>query len=261
MVMKRKIQRFLLALAVVPVFGVSTAYAQYNSSNYRAEEAYFGIGADQDAASANYRSSQSVGAITVGGAESGSYKTGTGFLTPQEPFLEMTISGAPVNLGILSSGVTARAASQGGACTCSFSVRTYLSGNYVVKTMSGPPTNDAGQPLATKITQGASIIDTEEFGMNLVANTSPANFGANPVNRPDSSFADGAAGSGLNSDYATTNQFKYIPGDTIAHSAQTSGKQAIGQTDYTISYIANVGPLTKAGLYTLRHDLVVIATY
>ena len=243
------------------MFGSSPVYAQYNSSSYRAEETYFGIGGNQDAASTNYRSSQSAGGLTTGDANSNSYRTGTSFLTPQEPFLEMTISGATVDFGILAPGITSYASSQGGSCNCSFSVRTYLSSTYIVKTMSNPPTNESNQPLAAKTTQGAPNTSVEEFGINLVANTSPGSFGAIPINRPDDSFADGEAGSGLNADYATANQYKYTAGDTIAHAAKTSGKQAIGQTDYTISYIVNIGSLTKAGAYTMNQDLVVIATY
>lgn len=250
-----------MAWGLIVIFGSSPVYAQYNSSSYRAEETYFGIGGNQDAASTNYRSSQSAGGLTIGDANSNSYRTGTSFLTPQEPFLEMTISGAPVDLGILAAGLAAYATSQGGSCNCSFSVRTYLSSSYIVKTMSSPPVNESGHALAAKSTQGTSNVGTEEFGINLVANTSPGTFGADPINRPDSTFADGEAGSGLNSDYATANQFKYAIGDTIAHSAKTSGKQAIGQTDYTISYLANIGSLTRAGVYSMNQDIVVIATY
>lgn len=261
MVMKQNIQRLVLAIVLIFSQVSATALAQYNSTNYQAEETYFGIGANQDSASANYRSSQSVGGPTVGGAESTNYDTGTGFLTPQEPFLEMVVLSSNVDLGILSPGVTSYVAAQGGACGCSFSVRTYLSGAYTVKTITAGPTNEVGYPLANKTTQGAPIVGTEEFGMNVVANTSPATFGANPSNRPDDSFADGEAGSGLSGDYATPNQFKYVPGDTIAHSAKTSGRQAVGQTNYTISYIANVSSLTKAGAYTFKQDLVVVPTY
>jgi len=124
--------------------------------------------------------------------------------------------------------------------------------------MSQPPTSESGAVLAAKTTQGSPSVNpsVEEFGINLVANTSPA-IGANPTNQPDNTFADGKAATGYN----VANQFKYNVGDTIAQSPATVGNQAVGQTNYTISYIAKRKTLTSAGLYTMRHDIVVVATY
>jgi hypothetical protein len=82
-------------------------------------------------------------------------------------------------------------------------------------------------------------------------------FGANPLNVPDSSFADGEAATGYN----TPNQYKYGQGDVIARSAATAGNQAVGRTDFTISYIANISSITPAGTYVMVHDIVVSATY
>jgi hypothetical protein len=93
--------------------------------------------------------------------------------------------------------------------------------------------------------------------MNLVANTSPGAFGANPVNAPDNTFADGMIVSG----YDTPNQFKFGAGDIMAMSPQTAGNQAHGETDYTISYIAKKKNTTAAGDYVLNHEIVVIATF
>ena len=39
------------------------------------------------------------------------------------------------------------------------------------------------------------------------------------------------------------------------------GALNLNQTNFTISYIANVAALTPAGDYTMVHDLVVVATY
>lgn len=260
MVMRDKINSALVIVFIVVFFGVPQVAAQYRSSNYKSEETYFGTGSQTESNSTNYKSMQSSGAIGVGDVSSNSYRAGTGFLTPHEPFVELTVSGSDVDLGILSTTSTSSAASQGGTCNCTFSVKTYLSGAYIVKTMSNPPTNENGHSLLGKPTQGAPSVGSEEFGINVVANTAPS-LGANPVNIPDNTFADGEAGSGLSADYATANQFKYVVGDTIAHSAKTSGKQAIGQTDYTITYIANIGVLTHSGLYSMKHDLVVVAVY
>lgn len=254
--MFRKIYTFIQLVLATLVFAHAPALAQVSSQNFRADETYFGIGGELDLSSPNYKTQQSAGGFG-NNVSSANNRSTTGFLTPGEPYIEMAVTGADVDLGVLSTIATASVASQGGDCNCTFSVRTYLSSTYVVQTVSNPPTNEAGHSLLGKPTQGASSIGTEEFGINLVANTSPATFGANPVNQPNNTFADGEAASG----YSVANQYKYVVGDTIARSAKTAPNEAIGQTDYTVSYIANISSLTRSGLYQMDHDLVLIATF
>jgi hypothetical protein len=98
----------------------------------------------------------------------------------------------------------------------------------------------------------ASVAGSEQFGINLVHNTSPASFGANPVQVPSSAFSFGAAAPGYN----TPNQYKYVPGDTIAYSNSSSG-----ETDYTISYIYNISVITPGGTYGFNDVLVATATF
>lgn len=124
--------------------------------------------------------------------------------------------------------------------------------------MSTPPTSENGAVLTAKTVLDVPSTDqtVEEFGMNLVDNASP-NIGANPLNVPDNTFADGGAAT----DYNVPDQFKFTQGDIIARAAITPGNPSIGQTNYTISYIAKRKPLSEAGLYTMLHDIVVVATY
>jgi hypothetical protein len=124
--------------------------------------------------------------------------------------------------------------------------------------MSNPPTNESGDVLAAKATLGVPSTDptVEEFGINLVDNATP-NIGANAVNVPDNSFADGKIATGYN----TADQFKYGVGDIVAQSPATPGNQAVGQTNYTLSYIAKRQSFSPAGLYIMQHVLVVVATY
>jgi len=96
------------------------------------------------------------------------------------------------------------------------------------------------------------VAGTEQFGMNLVANTSPTTFGANPVQTPDSSFSSGAAAS----NYDTANNFRYVAGETIAYASESSGL-----TDYTISYIINAANTTAGGTYSGAQTLVCVGTY
>lgn len=253
-----KIKNAILAILLLPLLHAGVLYAQSSSTNYQVEEAFFGTGGEVDLNSPNYQAQGSAGSLGVGAQSGNNYDAEAGFLTPEEPFLEMVVTNTTVDLGTLSHDTTSFGAAQSGDCNCSFYVRTYLSSEYSVVTMSNPPTNENGNSLSEKTVLGAPSTDenVEEFGINLVDNSSP-DIGANPNNDPDSTFADGRAESG----YDTPDQFKYGIGDIIARSPATVGNQAVGKTNYTISYIAKANKITSAGLYTMNHDIVVIATY
>jgi hypothetical protein len=245
---------FIVAITI-PV----QVFAQSSSNNYRVEESYFGSGGNVNSSSTNFQARQSLGALGVGDISSPNYRAAAGFDTPSEPFIEAGVTGADVDFGNLSPNAAAYASSQGGACNCSFYVRTYLSSDYSVVTASQPPRNENNDTIDAKSILGvpSSNSSVEEFGINVVANTSPANFGAMPFNVPDNTFADGKAATG----YDTPNQFRYGIGDTIASSPATAGNQAIGQTNYTISYIMKVSNITPAGQYRMNHDIIVVPTY
>lgn len=252
----------LLLVSALPI----SVFAQSSSDNYQIEEYYFGTGGEVDASSDNYRARQGTGALGVGSTSSDNYDANAGSITDSEPFLEMVVENTSVNFGTLDSGTTSYGAAQAGACSCSFYIKTYLSGDYAVYTISQPPTSESGNSLDAKSTTGAPAVGdaVEEFGMNLVANTIYGGFGANRVNQPDDTFADGAAfgdGPGGNRDYDDPDEFAYGAGDMIAYSQQTPGEPAIGLTEYTISYIAKPSINTPAGFYQMNHIIVVVATY
>jgi hypothetical protein len=259
MVKNKKILQLFWAVTIALVCVPGTSFAQSASSNYRIEESYFGTGGEVDASSTNYRARQSAGSLGVGPASSAAYDAAAGFVTPSEPFLEVFVTGATVSFGTLDDLTTSFGSAQAGTCNCSFTVRSYLSSDYVVVTASQPPTNESGISLTAKSVLGApsGSQSVEEFGINLVANTTLGTFGANPVNQPDSTFADGKAEPG----YDTPNQFKYNVGDVIARSPATAGNPGIGETDYTISYIAKAKSTSKAGFYVMQHTLVVTPTF
>jgi len=232
------------------VFG-GIGFAQYSSTNYKSNEVFFGAGGDTNQSSANYQASTSIGGLGVGRSSSTNYQAFSGFLTPNEPFLELGIDTPSVDLGVLSTTTTNTA-------TAAFHVRAYVDTGYSVQTMSQPPSytsNTQTHTLAAKATLGAPSTGTEEFGINLVHNTAPVSFGSDPSPQPNGTFANGVAASG----YDTANQFKYHVGDTIAQTP--TGSSGWGATAYTISYIADEGVLTPAGDYVMTHDLVVVATY
>lgn len=234
---------FLVLLVAFGWTGVALA-AQSSSPNYSVNEVFLGSGGSLHDCSANYCAKTSAGEIGVGNTSSTNYQAQSGFNTDRQPFLEFIVSNTNVDVGILTSATTKRA-------NATFSVKSYLSSGYVVKQTSVGPTN-GGYTLAGMPTTAASVAGTEQFGINLRANTSPPGFGADPVQRPSLSFSHGQVAAGYN----VPDQYKYVQNDTIAFSDQSSG-----QTDYTISYIFNVSNLTAGGTYTLYHVLVATATF
>lgn len=246
---KQKISKILCL--VIALYGLpNTVYAAYTSPSYKTDEVFFGTGGELDSKSTNYRSKQSVGETGVGNYNSANYQANAGFNTTDTPFLEFTVNGTNINLGTQSTSTTSTG-------TATFSVRTYLASGYVVISNSPPPINGS-YTMAGMAAQAVSAVGVEQFGINLVANSTgcafpaPANFGAGPAQFPDTNFSYGSAATGYN----VCGKYKYVPGDTIATSTKSSGR-----TDYTISYIMNVQTLTPGGTYTMNHSLVATSTY
>lgn len=238
----------LLLLGIVltlPVAAVCDASQQSCSTNYGVTETFFGSGGELNACSSHYCSKQSLGETTVGNTKGTSYQAQAGFNTNREEYLQFTINAATVDLGVLNSATTATG-------TATFSVEAYLANGYQVVTTADPPTNNS-YVMHTPSTPTASAVGTEQFGINLVANTSPAISGsANPVQVPDGTFSYGQAAPG----YDTPNLFKYTKGDVVASSTKSSG-----ETDFTISYIMNISGMTPGGHYVMQHQLVATATF
>lgn len=207
-----------------------------------------GSGGALNDCSSSYCAKESSSETTVGKTSSSSYQAQAGFNTNRSPSLTLIVNATNVNLGVLHSGTTA-------TTTATFSVESYLTSGYVVTTDSPPP-QDSGYSLHALTTAAASNSSQEQFGMNLVANTTacgaPANFGSNPVQVPSSAYSFGQAANGYN----TCGLFQYNDGNIIADSPKSSG-----QTNYTISYIFNVTNLTPAGVYSFNQVLVATSKF
>lgn len=230
----------LLLFAMVPVAHA----AQSTSTNYGVNEVFFGTGGELNACSAAYCSKQAAGETSATKTTSTTYGSQTGFNTERQPSLTLVVNTSSINLGTLTPGTPATA-------TATFNVKSYLSSGYIVQTSGAAPTNST-YTLTTLASPTASNPAVEQFGINLVANTSPSSFGANPSQVPSGSFSFGAAAA----NYNTTNLYKYVNGDTIAQSTSSSG-----ETDYTISYLVNTTALSRGGTYTMRQVLVATATF
>lgn len=230
----------LTAFAHIP--SVSADHAA--SSNYQVNETFFGSGGDLNTCSTSYCSKQSAGELTVGNTASSNYQAQGGFNTDRQPYIEFSTTPTNIDLGTITPTATKTA-------TASFTVKAYLSYGYTVVTASNPPSNGF-HTMSSPSIPTASAVGTEQFGMNLVANTSPTTFGANPAYIPDSTFSFGQA----TSDYSSPNLYKYTKGDVIAQSTLSSS-----DTTFTISYIFNISHVTPAGEYSMNHVLVATASY
>jgi hypothetical protein len=235
---------WLIAVALLMVPSVAIVSAQSSSSNYRVEESFIGPGGLLNSSSSSFQARASLGDTGIGNSASSNFQIFAGFTTTDEPYLEFSVSGVTTDLGVLSPGTAATTSAQ-------FYVRTYLAQGYQVTTVSDPPTSGTEQldPLTTPT---ASSPGTEQFGINLVANTAPAVVGADPLQIPDASFSFGYAAA----NYDTANLYTYNKDDIIAASDSSTG-----QTTYTISYLFNIAPFTPAGQYRIDHTLVATSTF
>lgn len=234
----------LAFLALVALFVVPSLTFAATSPSYEIQEDTFSSGGNVQSTSPNYQQRDAIGSLGVGNSASTNQQIESGYITTNDPTLQFIVNTSSVNLGSLSIGSTST-----GVAT--FSVKNYVSSGYIVTLTGAPPTN-SGHPLNPLASPTASLPGTEQFGINLVANTNPIVFGADPVQVPTSTFSYGQAAPG----YSTTNLYQYNSGDTIAQALKQSG-----QTDYTISFIANIGSLTPGGQYTTELNLVVVGTY
>lgn len=236
----------LIAVVVILQSGVVSAQTP-SSSNYQVPESSFSSGSEFDTNSANFSAQGTVGILAVGDGRSTNYDARPGFITPSEEFLELVVQTADVDLGVLDTLTT-------GTGTAAFYVRSYINGSYVVQTAAPSLTSESNQEIAPLTAAAASVVGSEQFGINLVANTSPVSQGVDPLPDPSTQFANGVAAPG----YATADAYQYNQGDIIARAG--SGL-AWGRTNFTVSYIANVSAITPAGRYATDHDLILIPTY
>lgn len=230
----------LVVGSVVALAGV--AAAQSSSSNYRVNEYFFGSGGELEACSDSYCSKQSAGELAVGNTSSSSYQANAGFNTTSDPILEVAVNGS-VDFGVLSTNATATG-------TANVQVRTYLASGYNMIIAGVPPTY-SGHSLDPVSAGTEADPGTEQFGINLRNNSSP-NIGIDPEQVPDSTFSFGLP----TADYNVPNEFKYQDRDTIAYSDSSSG-----QTNYTLSMIANMSNLTAAGRYETKLSIVVVPVF
>lgn len=239
--MFRRITGLLAVCLVFSCLAPVTHAETLQSPNYRFDESSIGAGGLVQSSSANYQSNSAIGDLGVGNAASANYQIQAGSKTTDDPRLAVELISTNANFGNFSAAVAATA-------TASFSVLNYTAYGYVVQLEGAPPTNGT-HTIPGLSANTASAAGIEQFGVNLVANTSPASIGANPNN--------GQFGFGqVNANYATSNQYRYVSGETIASAPKSSGV-----TTYTLSYLVNVNTLTPGGQYASNQRIIVTGTY
>lgn len=263
--MSRWIRQLVLCAALI-WGGSGVAFATLgdptsSSNSYQVIEGEVGGNGQFNSSSTSYTlnpnvddGGSSLGESAVGNSASNNYSSGAGFDTTAQPGLTLVVNTGLVDLGVLST-ITASTG------TATFSVKNYTSYGYVVQVIGATPTH-SGHPLAALTTDTASAAGTEQFGINLRTNTSPTTVGADPVQVPSSTFSYGVAGDGVTGTYGTTRpytipgNFRYNSGETIASAPKSSG-----ETDYTMTLMANISTTTPGGNYTGPLTIVATGTY
>ena len=217
----------IVAVSAQPVVATTA-----KSPNFEASEAQFGAGAALETCSGKYCAHATIGSA---GGESSS-ENFTASFSPlseddSEPMLEVFVEPGSSNLGKLDTNRTATR-------TMRLHVRSFLAGGYTVQITGSPPKFD-DYSLATPIAPVASLAGTEQFAINVVANTTP-DVGEDPNLMPEKLVDDV-----VSTKYASSNQFAYVSGDVIARTFSESS-----QIRYTVSMIVNVSGSTPAGHYS-----------
>jgi hypothetical protein len=254
-----KILRRFSLLLILPLFFPIQVFATTvsSSSNYQVDQVSFGAGGSDSESSSNYQAQATVGDLgtcssssthpttITPGCNSTDYGAYAGFDTTSDPFLEMVVTNSNVSLGVLSASSTSTA-------NGTFYIRAWQAHSYVVQTVSPPPENvENSYALHNLSTPTSSTAGTEQFGMNLVANTLPTTFGTAPQQTTTFSYGQPTT------NYDTANKYTYNQGDIIA-----SCSSSTSSTIYTLSYIFNInGGTTPSGSYNFNEVLVATATY
>lgn len=227
---------------VIGLFNVSIATAEtLQSTNYRFDESTVGAGGLIQSSSNNYRADSVLGDLAVGEAASSNFQIQAGNKTTHDPTLTVIITSPVASFGLFSATAPSTA-------NTTFSVLNYTAYGYVVQ-LAGETPKYQSHAIDAMSATNTSQPGVEQFGVNLVANTLPTNFGANP-NNGQFGFGEVAP------NYSTPNNYRYVSGETIALAPKSSG-----ETHYTMSYIINVAGLTPGGTYTTNQSLIVTGTY
>ena len=149
-----------------------------------------------------------------------------------------TVSGNAINFGFFSPV----SASTG---TSVMAISTNAGSGYSI-TVNGTTLSSGANTIPALAAQSASSPGTSQYGLNLVANTVPS-VGATRT---------GDTNGNPTANYGTTNQFRFVSGDSVASSSQSTNSTA-----FTASYLVNVEGKQPAGVYTATMTYIATATF
>lgn len=237
--------RLLLLCSLFVLGSAGTVMATSQSDNFEASEVEFGAGSALNMCSGQYCAQASIGDVS-GGSGSSPTKTAdfdSDIPTSDDPLLEVIVEEGASDLGILTTDATASKETV-------IKIRNYLSDGYTLHIIGDPPKYQ-DHTLATPTSPTAATPGTEQFAINVVANTTPE-VGQDPVQVPSDDISYGYA----LPDYATSDRFMYQNGAAIARSNSETGR-----TDYTISMIVNVADNTPAGHFKGDFTAVIVPIF
>lgn len=235
----------MLLVALFILNGAGTAMATTSvSPNYQVSETEFGAGSALESCSGQYCAKATIGDVFGGTSASSSHTASFGKIAAKsQPLLEVIVEEGESNLGVLGVEKTSSKSTK-------IKIRNYLSDGYTLQMIGDPPKYQS-HSLKSPSEPTEARPGTEQFGINLVANSTPA-IGADPKQTPSEEFSFGQVWP----DYATADKFMYESGAVIA-----SSESETGQTDYTISMIVNVAGSTPAGRFAGDYQVVVIPAF
>lgn len=233
-----------LVVCIVLISSQNSFAETSSSNNFQITDTEFGSGTELETCSGQYCARASIGSLNSEDSSSGSKTASFGSIaSDSEPMLEIIVEPGESNLGVLT---TERTASK----TTKVKIRSYKSGGYTLQ-LSGHSPKYQSHQLKTLTLPTASSPGVEQFGINVVSNSSPS-IGADPVQVPSDLMSFGYP----TEDYGVKNLFKYINGDEIARSDTESG-----QTEFTISMIVNISGSTPAGHFVGDFSAVVVPVF
>lgn len=152
--------------------------------------------------------------------------------------LTFTLSSATAALGTLTTSGT-------GSATSTMTASTNAASGYAI-TVNGTTLTSGSNTITALSSPTASSVNNRQFGLNLVANTTPS------VGSAVSGSGSGAAASGYN----TSDSYKFVTGDTVA-----SASAPTNSNTFTVSYIANIDGSTAAGSYSTVLTYIATANF
>lgn len=230
-----------MAASIASIFVMVAATSALSSTNFQFNETSLGGIGTADTQSAGYKALTSGGIIGFGTTVGTGFQTQVGNETTSDPTLSFAVASSSIAFPTFSPTIAS-------TNTSTFAVSNYTSYGYIVQVLGTPPTNGAHTIDAMAAT-GPSTAGAEQFGINLVANTSPVSFGTNP---DQGQFGFGTA----SANYGTSNNFRYVSGETVALAPKTSGV-----TVFTMSYLVNVSSITPGGQYSAYQTILCTATF